>query len=62
MLLTISQLRYKAFQDCLFERGIKINAELVAEGDYSIESGYQARQKIIESYMHLMMIWQCKLL
>ncbi|WP_372882393.1 LacI family DNA-binding transcriptional regulator [Psychromonas sp.] len=42
-------LRFKAYQEALTERNIKINEALIAEGDFTVASGYQACIKILAS-------------
>ena len=41
------KLRYKAYQESLNQRGLKVNTELVEQGDYMIEGGYNACKNLI---------------
>lgn len=41
-------LRYQAYQQTLGEAGIQVDSALVAYGDYSRESGYQAMRQLLE--------------
>ena len=42
-------LRFKAYQEALTERNIPINKALIAEGDFTVASGYHACLKILAS-------------
>ncbi|WP_019616866.1 LacI family DNA-binding transcriptional regulator [Psychromonas ossibalaenae] len=41
------QLRFKAYQDALNEHNISLNRDLIAEGNYTIDSGYAACRNIL---------------
>ena len=43
------KLSYQAFQDSLLQRGLEINNQIVAHGDYLIEGGYRACKKILST-------------
>jgi len=47
-----SETRYRAFQECLQERGVIENQHLIVEGDYTIESGYNACKTILSNKVH----------
>lgn len=43
-----AQDRYRAFEDALMSRGLRVNPELVAEGEFSHESGQRAMIELLD--------------
>lgn len=41
--------RYKGYQDALHDRGIPLNPELIAEGDFTEVSGYLAMRRLLQA-------------